>query len=65
VLRQDRNEVLVFDATTFAQTATLRTLNQPMSMAITFDRRYLLVGSNLSAYLPVYDLETLELDRVV
>ena len=65
VLRQDRNEVLVFDATTFAQTATLRTLNQPTSMAITFDRRFLLVGSNLSAHMPVYDLETLELDRIV
>ncbi|HYP07190.1 MAG TPA: hypothetical protein VER03_13240, partial [Bryobacteraceae bacterium] len=65
VLRQDRNEVLVFDASTYAQTATLRTLNQPRSMAITHDRRYLLVGSNLSAYLSVYDLETLELDRLV
>jgi uncharacterized protein (TIGR03437 family) len=65
VLRQDRNEVLVFDASTFAQTATLRTFNMPRSMAITYDRRYLLVGGDMSAFLAVYDLETLELDRLV
>jgi uncharacterized protein (TIGR03437 family) len=65
ILRQDRNEILVFDSNTYAQTATLRTLNQPMSMAITFDRRYLLVGGNLSSYMSVFDLETLELDRLV
>ena len=60
VLRQDRNEVLVFDGSTFAQTATLRTYNTPKSMAITFDRRFLLVGHDNSHYVSVFDLETLE-----
>lgn len=60
VLRQDRNEVLVFDGSTFTQTATLRTYNTPMSMAITFDRRFLLVGHDNSHYVAVFDLETLE-----
>jgi uncharacterized protein (TIGR03437 family) len=60
VLRQDRNEVLVFDGSTFTQTATLRTYNTPKSMAITFDRRFLLVGHDNSHYVAVFDLETLE-----
>jgi uncharacterized protein (TIGR03437 family) len=60
VLRQDRNEVLVFDGSTFTQTATLRTYNTPMSMTITFDRRFLLVGHDNSHYIAVFDLETLE-----
>ena len=60
VLRQDRNEVLVFDGSTFAQTATLKTYNTPKSMAITFDRRFLLVGHDNSHYVAIYDLETLE-----
>jgi uncharacterized protein (TIGR03437 family) len=60
ILRQDANEVLVFDASDYRQTATLRTGNTPMSMAFTFDRRYLLVGNDNSQYANVYDLETLE-----
>lgn len=65
ILRQDRNEVLVFDGTTFSQTATLRTFNTPTAMAITFDRRYLLVGHENSHYVSVYDLETLEPNRPI
>jgi uncharacterized protein (TIGR03437 family) len=60
VLRQDRNEVLVFDGSTFTQTATLKTYNTPKSMAITFDRRFLLVGHDNSHYVAMFDLETLE-----
>ena len=60
VLRQDKNQVLVFNGTNSAQIATLRTGNTPMGMAITFDRRYLLVGCDNSHYLNVYDLETLQ-----
>jgi YVTN family beta-propeller protein len=44
VLRQDKNQVLVFDATTNQQIATLRTGNTPTQMAITFDQGTLLVG---------------------
>lgn len=60
LLRQDANQVLVFDANTYAQVATLRTGNTPTQMAITFDRRYLLVGNDNSQVANVFDLETLE-----
>ena len=45
VLRQDTNEVLVFDGSNYRQLATLRTGNTPMSMALTFDRKMLMVGN--------------------
>ena len=60
ILRQDQNQVLVFDSTNNTQIATLRTGNTPMGMAITFDRRYLLVGCDNSHYVNVFDLETLQ-----
>ncbi len=60
VLRQDQNQVLVFDGRNHTQIKTLRTGNTPMGMAITFDQRYLLVGCDNSHYLNVYDLETLQ-----
>jgi uncharacterized protein (TIGR03437 family) len=60
VLRQDANQVLVFDANNNTQIAALRTSNVPTQLAITFDRRYLLIGSNDSQIIPVYDLETLQ-----
>jgi DNA-binding beta-propeller fold protein YncE len=42
LLRQDTNQVLVYDAASYALVATLRTGNTPTQMAITFDRNYLL-----------------------
>ncbi|MFN7922649.1 MAG: hypothetical protein U0Q16_21270 [Bryobacteraceae bacterium] len=60
VLRQDTNEVLVYDGTTNALVARLKTGNTPTQMAVTFDRRYLLVGHENSQILTMYDLETLE-----
>ncbi|MBL8175713.1 MAG: DUF1668 domain-containing protein [Bryobacterales bacterium] len=60
VLRQDTNQVLVFDATNQTQIATLRTANVPTQLAITFDRRWLLIGSDAAQLIRVYDLETLE-----
>ncbi len=60
VLRQDTNQVLVFDGTSYSQIATLATGNVPTQMAITFDRRWLLVGHDNSQYVAVFDLETLE-----
>ena len=60
ILRQDTNEVLVYNATTYALITRLRTGNTPWSMAITFDRRYLLVGNDNSHLANMYDLETLE-----
>jgi uncharacterized protein (TIGR03437 family) len=65
VLRQDTNEVLVFDGSTFTQIAALRTYNTPKSMAMTFDRRWLLVGHNDSHYVSVFDLETLQAERPI
>lgn len=60
VLRQDTNEVLVFDGANYSLQARLRTANTPTQMAITFDRRYMLVGHDNAQIATVYDLETLE-----
>ncbi len=60
VLRQDQNEVLVFNGTNNTQIATLRTKNVPKGMAITYDQQYLLVGHDSSQYISVFDLQTLQ-----
>jgi len=60
VLRQDRNLVLVFDGTTFALIATLRTGNTPTQMALTRDAKYLIVGNDNSQIANVYDLDVLQ-----
>jgi len=60
VLRQDMNQVLVFNSKNNTQVGTLRTGNTPKGMAITFDQRYLLVGCDNAQYLNVFDLETLQ-----
>src|SRR3984957_3436558 len=60
VLRSDKNEVLVFSGTNYSQIATLSTGNQPVTMATSFDRQYLLVGSNGSQIVNVFDLDTLQ-----
>ena len=60
VLRQDQNQVLVFDGSTTAQIAILRTSNTPIQMAITADNQYLLIGHDNSQMAYVYDLDTLQ-----
>jgi uncharacterized protein (TIGR03437 family) len=65
VLRQDRNEVLVFDASNYTQIATLRTGNTPWSMAITFDKKYLLTGADNSQVVHMFDLDTLHFIKVL
>ena len=60
VLRQDTNEVLIFNGANFQQTGKLRTANTPTQMAITFDRRYLLIGHDNAQIAKVYDLDTLQ-----
>ena len=60
VLRQDKNQVLVYRGSNNAQIATLRTCATPMSMAITFDNQYLLIGCNSSHFAWVYDLDTFQ-----
>ncbi len=59
VLRQDTNEVLVYDGTSYSKLATLRTGNTPTQMSFSYDRRYLFVGNDNSQLANVYDLETL------
>ena len=59
VLRQDLNQVLVFNGTNNTQRATLRTCTKPMSMTITYDRTKLLVGCDNSHIISVFDLATL------
>jgi uncharacterized protein (TIGR03437 family) len=65
VLRQDQNQVLVYDGSDYHLVATLRTGNTPTQMAITFDRRYLLVGNENSQIANVYDLETLQTEEPI
>ncbi|MBL8228615.1 MAG: hypothetical protein JNL98_09060 [Bryobacterales bacterium] len=60
VLRQDTNQILVFNGNTQTQIATLRTANTPTQLAITFDRRYLMVGHDNAQIIRVFDLDTLE-----
>ena len=60
VLRQDKNQVLVFNAATYAPVATLRTANTPTQMALSFDNKFLLVGHNDSQLVYVFDLDTLQ-----
>ncbi len=60
VLRQDKNQVLVFNSSNNTQTATLRTCTTPTSMAITFDQQDLLVGCDNSHYMSVFDLDLLQ-----
>jgi uncharacterized protein (TIGR03437 family) len=60
VVRQDRNEVLVFDGTSYRQVKSLRTSTTPTRLAITFDRKYLLIGHDNSQLVFVYDLDTYE-----
>lgn len=58
VLRQDTNEVLVYDGSNNSRLANLRTFNVPTSMAITLDAQYLLVGHQNSQTVAVFDLDT-------
>jgi len=59
VLRQDLNQVLVYNGTNNTQKAVLRTCTKPMSMTITWDRSKLLVGCDNSHIISVFDLATL------
>ena len=60
VLRQDMNQLLVYDGLTMNLIATLRTATSPTMMAMTLDQAYLLVGHDDSEYIYVYDLNTLK-----
>jgi len=65
VLRSDKNEVLVFSGANYSQIATLPTGNQPITMAISFDQQYLMVGNLGSQNVNVFDLDTLQADTPI
>jgi uncharacterized protein (TIGR03437 family) len=60
IARQDQDQVLVFDGATNKQIATFRTATTPMSLAITNDAQYLLVGHNDSQFVTLYDLNAMQ-----
>ena len=60
VLRQDTNQLLVFDGGSHTKIATLKTYNSPTGMAITYDGRYVMIGHNGSQAVAIYDLDTLQ-----
>jgi uncharacterized protein (TIGR03437 family) len=59
VIRQDKNQVLVYNSSTYELVTALRTGNTPTSLAITFDRKQLLVGNDNSQIANRFDLDTL------
>jgi uncharacterized protein (TIGR03437 family) len=60
IVAQDLDQVLVFDSTTYQQVAALKTSATPTQMAITFDRKYLVIGHDNSQQAWVYDLDSLQ-----
>jgi uncharacterized protein (TIGR03437 family) len=65
VLRQDKNQVLVYDANGYRHIATLRTGATPTQMAMTLDGRRLLIGADDSQIAHVYNLDTLEAEDFI
>jgi uncharacterized protein (TIGR03437 family) len=63
VLRQDRNQVQVYDAGNYERIGTLRTGNTPMNMAITLDNRFLITSADNSQVAHVFNLDTLEFEK--
>lgn len=63
VLRQDTNEVQVYDGGTFQLIGTLRTGATPRTMALTSDNRFLLVGCDNSEVAQVFDLDTFQIHK--
>jgi uncharacterized protein (TIGR03437 family) len=60
VVRQDKNQVLVFDATNNKQITALRTQTTPTRMSFTSDAKALLVAAADSELVSVFDLDALQ-----
>ena len=60
VVAQDTDQVLVFDSTNYSQIASLKTSATPTQIALTFDRKYLVIGHDNAQQAWVYDLDTLQ-----
>jgi len=65
VVQQDRDQILVFDSSTYLQIAALKTSATPTQMAFSFDRKHLIVGHDNSQFAYVYDLETLQMEMPI
>ena len=59
ILRQDVNQLLVYDGATNQRIVALRTATTPTMMSFSNDQKYLLVTHNDSQLVTVYDLGTL------
>lgn len=60
VLRQDMNELRIFDGSTNQMIVALRTNTTPSQMAMTNDGNYLLVANDNSQLVSVFDLNALQ-----
>jgi len=60
ILRQDKNQVLVFDSTSNKQITTLRTGTTPTHMSFSSDAKTLIVASINSQLLSVFDLDAMQ-----
>ncbi len=60
IVRQDRNEVLVYDAANYNHVFTFRTGNTPTQVAITYNRQYMLIGNDDSQVAYMYDLDLMK-----
>ena len=65
VLRQDKNQVLVFDGSSYQQLATLRTGTTPTGMSFTNDSKDLIVASQNSQLLQVFDLDSFQVQTPI
>ncbi|MGA3019067.1 MAG: hypothetical protein ABSF62_18240 [Bryobacteraceae bacterium] len=60
VIRQDLNQLLIFDGTSNQKITALRTATTPTMMSLTNDQNYLVVGHDNSELATVYDLNQLQ-----
>jgi uncharacterized protein (TIGR03437 family) len=60
LLRQDRNQLLVYDGSSYSLVATLRTGTTPTRMSFSVDHKYLIVGHDNGQIANVYDLDALQ-----
>jgi len=60
IVAQDTDQVLVFDSINYSQVAALKTSATPTQIALTFDRKYLVIGHDNSQQAWVYDLDSLQ-----
>ncbi|HWC99722.1 MAG TPA: hypothetical protein VG456_23340 [Candidatus Sulfopaludibacter sp.] len=65
VMRQDKNQVLVFDGSSYQQLAILRTNTTPTGMSFSGDGKYLIVASKDSQLLQMIDLDSFQVQTPI